>query len=67
MTVDLVGNALFREVQNKRSPAGFINHSDRGQPVLLTPLSSHVKQFGMRSSMSGSLYLLLTLDFIVLH
>lgn len=39
MTQELVGEALFRAMQNKRPPAGLIHHSDRGSPILRARLS----------------------------
>lgn len=53
MTVNLVGNALFRAVQNKRPAAGLIHHSDRGSQYCSRRYQAMLKQFGMKSSMSG--------------
>jgi len=53
ITVNLVGNALFRAVQNKRPTPGLIHHSDRGSQYCSRQYQAMLKQFGMKSSMSG--------------
>ena len=52
MTQDLVGQALFRAVQQKRPAAGLIHHSDRGSQYCAHDYQKLLEQFGMKASMS---------------
>jgi len=52
MTQELVGQALFRAVQNKRPAAGLIHHSDRGSQYCARDYRQMLEQFGMQASMS---------------
>jgi transposase InsO family protein len=52
MTQELVSQALFRAVQQKRPPPGLIHHSDRGSQYCSAAYQKLLAQFGMRVSMS---------------
>lgn len=52
MTQELVGQALFRAVKNKRPEARLIHHPDRGSQYCAHDYRLMVEQFGMRASMS---------------
>ncbi len=53
MTKELVSRSLFRAVSLKRPGKGLIHHSDRGSQYCSYSYRRLLKQFGMRSSMSG--------------
>jgi transposase InsO family protein len=52
MTQELVSQALFRAVGQKRPQAGLIHHSDRGSQYCSAAYQKLLIQFGMRPSMS---------------
>jgi putative transposase len=52
MTKDLVMQALFRAVTNRRPKSGPIQHTDRGSQYCSAAYQKIVRQFGMRASMS---------------
>lgn len=52
MTKDLVMQALFRAVSNRRPKPGLIQHTDRGSQYCSSAYQKIVRQFGMRPSMS---------------
>ena len=53
MTQELVAQALFRAVQQKRPAPGLIHHSDRGSQYCSYNYQQILEQFGMRASMSS--------------
>ena len=52
MTQELVSQALFRAVQQKRPAPGLIHHSDRGSQYCSYNYQQLLEQFGMKASMS---------------
>jgi transposase InsO family protein len=52
MTQELVAQALFRAVQQKRPAPGLIHHSDRGSQYCSHNYQQLLEQFGMTASMS---------------
>ena len=52
MTQELVAQALFRAVQQKRPAPGLIHHSDRGSQYCSYNYQQLLDQFGMKVSMS---------------
>ncbi len=52
MTKDLVMQALFRAVSNRRPKPGLIQHTNRGSQYCSASYQEIVRQFGKRSSMS---------------
>ena len=52
MTQELVAQALFRAVQQKRPAPGLIHHSDRGSQYCSYNYQQLLEQFGMKASMS---------------
>jgi len=52
MTQELVAQALFRAVQQKRPAPGLIHHSDRGSQYCSDNYQQLLDQFGMKVSMS---------------
>lgn len=52
MMKDLVMQALFRAVSNRRPKPGLIQHTDRGSQYCSSAYQKIVRQFGMRASMS---------------
>lgn len=53
MTKDLVSRSLFQAVSLKKPDKGLIHHSDRGSQYCSYDYQGLLKQFGMKSSMSG--------------
>jgi putative transposase len=52
MTTDLVSQALFQAIQQKRPAAGLIHHTDRGSQYCAGAYRALQEQFGMVTSMS---------------
>ena len=52
MTQELVAQAMFRAVQQKRPAPGLIHHSDRGSQYCSHNYQQLLEQFGMTASMS---------------
>jgi putative transposase len=51
MTQKLIGQALFKAVQQKCPPSGLIRHSDRGSLYYTKGYQDMVKQFRFETSM----------------
>jgi putative transposase len=52
MTKELVAQALFRAMHQKRPAPGLIHHSDRGSQYCSSRYQKILEQFGMKASMS---------------
>ena len=53
MTNNLISESLFRAVEAKRPSRGLIHHSDRGSQYCSSQYCHLLKQFAMKTSMSG--------------
>jgi putative transposase len=53
MTNNLISESLFRAVEAKRPDSGLIHHSDRGSQYCSYEYRNLLKQFAMKTSMSG--------------